>query len=87
MMLVFTPSTLDRNRDRMLITISLETSMKKLVRLAAHTLRGSVRQSAFGLDSAVISVIFILNSTPEACTSIHASEGQSYGVIPIGNEC
>ncbi|NIO70910.1 MAG: hypothetical protein GTN71_18220, partial [Anaerolineae bacterium] len=51
MMLVFTPSTLDRNRGRMLITISLEMSMKKLVRLAAHTLRGSVRQLAFGLDS------------------------------------
>jgi hypothetical protein len=33
--------------------------MKKLVRLTAYTLRGSVRQSVFGLDSAVISVILL----------------------------
>jgi hypothetical protein len=54
----------------MLITISLETSMKKLVRLAAHTLRGSVRQLAFG-GSAVISAIFILLiQTSEVCEGI-----------------
>jgi hypothetical protein len=41
MMFVFTPSTLDKNSGRMLMTISLEMSMKKLVRLTAHTFRGS----------------------------------------------
>ena len=40
---VSTPSTLDRKRGKMLITISLETSLKKLVRLTAQTLRGSER--------------------------------------------
>ena len=38
---VFTPNTLERNRGRILITISLEISMKKLVRLTAQTLRGN----------------------------------------------
>ena len=70
----------DRNPDRldhahasgeMLITISLETSMKKLVRLAAHTLRGNVRQVAFDLDSAVIRLFFSFR----------------YDITPIGREC
>ena len=46
-MLVLTPSTLDRKRGRMLITISLEMSMKKLVRLTAQTLRGRERSPPF----------------------------------------
>jgi hypothetical protein len=33
------------------MTISLEMSMKKLVRLTAHTLRGNVLQEAFGSGS------------------------------------
>jgi hypothetical protein len=41
----------------MLITISLETSMKKLVRLAAHTLRGNVRQPDLGEVAAPVSDI------------------------------
>ena len=47
MMLVLTPSTPERNSGRRLITISLEMSMKKLVRLTAHTLRGSERIERF----------------------------------------
>ncbi len=47
MTLVFTPSTFARNSGRMFITISLETSMKKLVALTAHTLRGRLRTEAF----------------------------------------
>jgi hypothetical protein len=48
MTLVRTPSTLLRKSGRMLMTISLEMSMKKLVRLTAHTLRGSDRQPVAG---------------------------------------
>ncbi len=33
------------------MTISLEMSMKKLVRLTAHTLRGSERQPVLGLEA------------------------------------
>ena len=47
MTLVFTPSTLARKSGRTLMTISLEMSMKKLVRLTAHTLRGQSRTDAF----------------------------------------
>jgi hypothetical protein len=44
MMLVRTPNTLLRNSGKMLITISLDMSMKKLVRLTAHTFLGNERQ-------------------------------------------
>jgi hypothetical protein len=37
-MLVFTPSTEERNKGRIFRTISLEMSMKKLVRLTAQML-------------------------------------------------
>ena len=47
MTLVFTPSTFARNNGRMFSTISLDTSMKKLVALTAHTLRGKLRTDAF----------------------------------------
>jgi hypothetical protein len=36
MMFVLTPNTEDKNRGRMLRTISLEMSIKKLVRLTAQ---------------------------------------------------
>jgi hypothetical protein len=48
MILVLTPRTLARNSGRMLMTISLEMSIRKLVRLTAHTLRGSCRRSCNG---------------------------------------
>ena len=45
-MLVLTPSILKRKSGRLLTTVSLETSMKKLVRLTVHTLRGKSRTLA-----------------------------------------
>jgi hypothetical protein len=50
----FTPSTLARNNGSRLITISLDTSIKKLVTLTAHTLRGNWRTE--GLLSGVAAV-------------------------------
>ena len=47
--LILTPKTLNRKRGRMLITISLEMSIKKLVRLTAHTLRGRSRRVALSV--------------------------------------
>ena len=47
MMLVLMPRTLDRKRGKMLMTISLEMSMKKLVRLTAQMLRGSDLMDTF----------------------------------------
>jgi hypothetical protein len=47
MMLVLTPRTLARKRGRTLMTISLEMSIRKLVRLTAHTLRGRWRMPVF----------------------------------------
>jgi hypothetical protein len=40
---VLAPSTLARKRGSRLLIISLETSVKKLATLAAHTFRGSLR--------------------------------------------
>ncbi|MDO9545541.1 MAG: hypothetical protein Q7J07_02180 [Pelolinea sp.] len=40
MIFIFTPRILDKNNGMILITISLEISMKKLVRLTAQMLRG-----------------------------------------------
>jgi hypothetical protein len=58
--LVFTPRTLERKRGRMFRTISLEMSMKKLVRLTAQMLRGRERRErrVLGLD-----VVIALTST------------------------
>jgi hypothetical protein len=54
MMPLPTPSTLLRKRGRRLITISLEMSIKKLVRLTAQTLRGSERQPVPGVEADVV---------------------------------
>lgn len=45
--LVRTPRMLKRNRGNIFITISLEMSIKKLVRLTAHSLRGRLRKPVF----------------------------------------
>jgi hypothetical protein len=44
MKVVRTPRTEERKRGRRFKTISEETSMKKLARLAAHRFRGSPRK-------------------------------------------
>ena len=62
-MFVPTPKTLLKNSGKMLTTISLEMSIKKLVRLTAQTLRGSARQPFFGLvDVALLTPTYPLPS-------------------------
>ena len=79
MTLVFTPSTLARNSGRTLMTISLEMSIKKLVRLTAHTLRGRSRTDAF-----FTSAWFGVATKPSSQSRMECYKKQGLIVLPVG---